>query len=323
MIKHFRSFHKDLCEKDGSCKPLGIKAKKASPLNKPPDVNLLPAEWTWLKQLVKNSLKHDRDSTYPSHFADYVDGLTADAGNECIHALTHALYEWWVATQPGKCDMIGGKLPLELSAHATWLASPDRKENDKEHFVESKFSNIRIVPLKFNTLYSFIQVYGDNTRSALRELYLETKKQEDINVEAWLQELRALPKTNSKNVVYAMYHHAKLSTERRCGKINKPVPDPPTYEEFFENVFAVALKRQQGRCAITTFTMLRNLTGRKCFQMSPDRILVENLSYWEADNIQIVCCAVNVTDTKRQQVVEVDSETGISPELFRQYIGED
>jgi len=218
--------------------------------------------------------------------------------------------------------MIGGNISLELSAHATWLASPDRKENDKEHFAESKFSNIRIVPLKFNTLYSFIQVFGDNTRSALRELYLETK--EDINVEAWLQELRALPKIHSENVVYAMYHHAKLNTERRCGKINKPVPDPLNYEEFFENVFAVALKRQQGRCAITTFTMLRNLTGGpKCFQMSPDRILVENLSYWEADNIQIVCCAVNVTDTKRMQVVEVDSETGISPELFRQYIGED
>ena len=321
MVDHFRKDHADLCEPSGSCAEHGIQPKGASNIYKPEDVGLNNYEWMFLKTMVGRSLCDDvkKEKKYNSPFANSVKQLKGSPHNERVHELTRSLYHWWIENQPDRHDMVGGCIPLELFAHATWMVSPDRIDNTKEHFVDGGFANIRFVPLKLNTPYSFVQEFGTQTREKLRELYLAPKQ--DTDVEAWIAGLRALPKDHEQNIVCRLYHSAKLRTKTRCRKINQPIPKPPTHTDFFENIFAVALRRQHGRCAITSFEMNENLVGSKCFQMSLDRTDPTILNYWDLGNIQIVCCGAQIIDSKRKQVMDEDGDSAWSTELFLEYIG--
>ena len=59
------------------------------------------------------------------------------------------------------------------------------------------------------------------------------------------------------------------------------------------------MRKQGGKGVVSSLMLNFNLTGHKQFQPSVDRIDPININYWDWDNLQLVCLALNVMDCSR------------------------
>ncbi len=274
-----------------------------------------------VKALVEHDLKKFKKNRFTEDDIAFTRMLKND--NALLHQLAQRLLSQWLTNHPQRHDMIGGKVTLEFTSHSTNKLTPDRTNDSKPHFLslEHPFENIRIVPLKLNTMYSLIQLFGDQTREKIKELVLKTRDV-DADVETQIKAYEDLSKEKPKNVIYRLYDSCKLSNKTRHQKLNQPVPQPVSFELFQEQFFKL-LRRQRGKCAISNLPLNYNFNGVKQFQISVDRIDPHNINYWDFGNLQLVCVALNVADNSRQRkyVHENDSTlgAGIDSDWFIKY----
>jgi len=266
---------------------------------------------------VKAHIQQDRKK-FPAHkFTKSINN------NVSSHKIAQTILREWLHDNPERRDMLGGTIRLELVRHTSNKLSLDRKNNKLPHFLsfEDMFANIRIVSLKLNTRYSLIQLFGDNTRLKIKSLVIE-QRDIDVDVESQITAYTKLPKRGTKNLIYQLYDNCKKRNKNRHQQINAPFPkDQPSFEQFKKQFFRM-LQKQQGKCAISQLILNFNFTGTQQFQISIDRIDPHDINYWNWENLQLVCVALNVTDCSRDKkyvAADDDEGAGMTSEWFMKY----
>ena len=242
--------------------------------------------------------------------------------NISIHEIAQALLRTWLTKNTDRRDMLGGNVSLEFVSHSSNKLTLDRKDDSLPHFLsyEDVFANLRTVPLKLNTQYSLIQLFGDDTRAKVKSMVLEHRSI-DVDVEAQITAYKQLSKNKYKNLIYCHYNNCKKRNKTRHQKIHAPLPKVKSFEQFQEQFFK-SLCKQKGKCVISGLVLNYNFTGYTQFQISVDRIDVHDINYWNWDNLQLVCVALNVIDHSRRKKYKSDEDdegAGITPEWFYNY----
>ena len=287
----------------------------------PPIAEGDPAAWCYVKRKVYTCIATDVKKSGKGRWRAE-DEATLEKINtpEEKHRIATALFEAWLRI--GDYDQGGGyvKGRICLRKYSVLALSPDRKLDNRIHFIDGGLSNINLVVLGVNTAVGFIGKHGSNAAEVVRQraarAYSEEERQAVMELACGTTAYRHASTNNArlKNGQFKRVHNPAWQSCYSHWRKKFPSDEDKNRMPFdvYWDKAKKLLERQRGLCKISKILMLWDFAdgGDRTFAPSFDE--VDGVTRW-------VCRLWNCTDMSSLKEFDDDEPHAWTFDLWERY----